>query len=65
MVCEVEGVVEEVEVVDDREKVAKIDCERDRVLLVFVVVGLRKEEEVEEKLLLGQSMEWRRRRERW
>ena len=65
MVCEVEGVVEEVEVVDDREKVAKIDWERDRVLLVFVVVGLRKEEEVEEKVVLGQSMEWRRRRERW
>lgn len=65
MVCEVEGVVEEVEVVDDREKVAKIDWERDRVLVVFVVVGLRKEEEVEEKVVLGQSMEWRRRRERW
>lgn len=57
--------VVEVEVVDDREKVVKIDWEKDGVFVVLVVVGLRKKEEEEEKVALGQSMEWRRLREWW
>lgn len=61
VVWEVEGEVEGV--VDDREGVVKIEWERDGVLMVVLaVVGLRKEEEAE-KAVLGQSREWRRRRE--
>lgn len=65
MVWKVEGVVEAEEEVDDNEKVVKIEEEIKGLVVVLDVTGLRKNEEVVAVAVGGQSIEWRRRKERW